>query len=399
MKERISRVCQGIAPSATLQLNAQVNEMRAQGMDVIGLGAGEPDFATPAFICQAAKKALDQGETRYTAAAGTPRLRQAIGTDLQKRKGLAYAADQVIVSTGAKQALMNALAALLNPGDEVLLPAPCWISYPEMIAMAGGRAVMIPATEAEGFIPAFRKICAAVTARTRAIIINSPSNPTGAVWSREQLLAVGRLAVEKDFFIISDEIYDQLVYDGAQALSIASLAPEIYDRTIVINGWSKTYAMTGWRLGYAAAPRDLAAAMGAYQSHFTGNANAMAQAAGLAALEGDQGCVREMAAAFAHRRDLMADLIGELPYVSCFVPRGAFYILMNVQSLLGRSFQGEIIGDSGDLCRMLLRHALIAPVPGDPFGAPGYVRISFAISEGRIMEAMHRLGAFLAQVK
>ena len=399
MKERISRVCQSIAPSATLQLNAQVNEMRAQGIDVIGLGAGEPDFATPGFICQAAKTALDQGETRYTAAAGTPRLRKAIGMDLQKRKGLAYAADQVIVSTGAKQALMNALAALLNPGDEVLLPAPCWISYPEMIAMAGGRAVMIPATEAEGFIPAFRKICAAVTARTRAIIINSPANPTGAIWSREQLLAVGRLAVEKDFFIISDEIYDQLVYDGAQALSIASLAPEIYDRTIVINGWSKTYAMTGWRLGYAAAPRDLAAAMGAYQSHFTGNANAIAQAAGLAALEGDQGCVREMAAAFARRRDLMTGLIGELPYVSCFVPRGAFYILMNVQSLLGRSFQGEIIGSSGDLCRMLLRHALIAPVPGDPFGAPDYVRISFAISEGRILEAMHRLGAFLAQVK
>ena len=398
MSRKISRICQGIAPSVTLKMNALVAEMRSQGKDVIGLGAGEPDFDTPLHIREAAKQALDAGQTRYTAASGTPALRKAVADFLARDKGLSYAPNQVLICTGAKQALINSLVAILDPGDEVIIPAPCWVSYPAMVAMAGGKPVWVYAEESEGFIPALEKIKNAVTDRTRAIIINSPSNPTGAVWSREQLEAVGRLAVEKDLYIISDEIYDKLVYDQTEFVSIASLSPALYSCTLLINGWSKSYAMTGWRLGYAAGPRDVIAAMSAYQSHATGNPNSIAQAAGLAALEGDQKCVADMAAAFARRRDLTVRLVRELPYVSCFVPQGAFYILLNMKQLIGRRFAGQEIRSSGDFAQLLLEHAQIAVVDGAPFGAEGYCRISYAIADDRIVEAMRRLGAFLREI-
>ena len=398
MTHRISKICQGIAPSVTLKMNALVAEMRAQGKDVIGLGAGEPDFDTPLHIRQAAARAMEEGQTRYTAASGTPALRQAVADTLNNEKGLSYAANQVLICTGAKQALLNSLIAVLDPGDEVILPAPCWVSYPEMIGMAGGKAVWVYADESEGFIPSIEKIRAAVTDRTRAIIINSPSNPTGAVWSREQLLAVGQLAVERDLYIISDEIYDKLVYDGAECVSVAALSPAFCNRTLVINGWSKTYAMTGWRLGYVAGPKDVIAAMAAYQSHATGNPNSIAQAAGLAALRGDQTCVDEMYAAFARRRDLIVSLVREMPHVSCFVPQGAFYIMLNMRELIGRSFAGRVIRDSGDFAQLLLEYAQIAVVAGEPFGAEGYCRISYAISDERIVEAMGRLKNFLLEM-
>ncbi len=398
MSLTISKMCRGIAPSATLKINAMANEMRAQGRDVISLGAGEPDFPTPEHICRAAHQAIDEGFTRYTAASGMPALRQATADYIAREKGVSYAANQVLICTGAKQALVNALFAMLDPGDEVILPAPCWVSYPEMIAMAGGKAVWVYADESEGFVPGIEKLRAAVTERTKAIIVNSPSNPTGAVWTREQLLAVGQLAVEKDFYIISDEIYDQLVYDGAEAVSIASLSPAIYARTVLVNGFSKSFAMTGWRLGYAAGPKALIAAMGAYQSHATGNPNSIAQAAGLAALQGDQQCVRDMAAAFARRRDLIVSLVRALPGVSCFEPKGAFYIMLDVRSLLGREYDGRVIESSEDVAALLLEYAQIAVVPGDPFGAPGYCRVSYAVSDARIIEAMRRLRAFLAEM-
>lgn len=398
MGQRISRVCQGIAPSVTLKMNALVADMRAQGKDVIGLGAGEPDFDTPLHIREAAKRAMDEGQTRYTAASGTPALRKAVADYLRQDKGLAYKPSQVLICNGAKQALLNALVAVLDPGDEVILPAPCWISYPEMIAMAGGKAVWVYADEAEGFVPSIEKIRAAVTPRTRAIIINSPSNPTGAVWSREQLLAVGQLAVEKELYIISDEIYDKLTYDGIESVSIATLSPAIYNCTLLVNGWSKSYAMTGWRLGYVAGPKEVIAAMAAYQSHATGNPNSIAQAAGLAALTGDQSCVAEMTAAFARRRDLIVGLVRGLPHVSCFVPQGAFYIMLNIKALIGRSYAGRVIRDSEDFAQLLLEHAQIAVVAGEPFGAGGYCRISYAIADDRIVEAMRRLGAFLREM-
>lgn len=398
MGQRISQICRGIAPSVTLKMNALVAEMRAQGKDIIGLGAGEPDFDTPAHIREAAKRAMDEGQTRYTAASGTPALRKAVADYLMREKGLSYHPNQVLVCNGAKQALLNALVAILDPGDEVILPAPCWVSYPEMIAMAGGKALWVQADETEGFIPSIEKLRAAVTSRTRAIIINSPSNPTGAVWSREQLLAVGQLAVEKELYIISDEIYDKLTYDGAEAVSVAALSPAIYNCTLLVNGWSKSYAMTGWRLGYVAGPKEVIAAMAAYQSHATGNPNSIAQAAGLAALTGDQQCVSDMAAAFARRRDLIVGLVRQLPHVSCFVPQGAFYIMLNMKELIGRSFAGRLIRDSGDFSELLLEYAQIAVVAGEPFGADGYCRISYAISDDKIAEAMGRLGAFLREM-
>lgn len=391
----ISRLCQGIAPSVTLKINARAAELRESGQDIIALGAGEPDFDTPAFIREAAKRAIDEEETRYTAAAGTPRLRQAVCDFLLREKELSYSASQVLICNGAKQALVNALAAMLDPGDEVILPAPCWVSYPEMIGMAGGKAVWVYADEGEGFIPPIERIRAAVTERTKAIILNSPSNPTGAVWSREQLLAVGELAVEKDFYIISDEIYDKLLYDGAEATSVPSLSPAIYARTVLINGWSKAYAMTGWRLGYAAGPKRLIAAMSAYQSHATGNPNSIAQAAGLAALTGDQSCVSQMAAAFARRRELALGLIARMPQVSCFVPRGAFYIMLNVKNLIGKQYGGREIQSDGDVAELLLEYAQVAVVPGGPFGAPGYCRISYAAADNRLAEALRRIKLFL----
>lgn len=398
MTHRISRVCQGIAPSVTLKMNALVADMRAQGKDVIGLGAGEPDFDTPLHIREAAKRAIDEGQTRYTAASGTPALRKAVADYLFRDKGLSYKPSQILICNGAKQALLNALVAILDPGDEVILPAPCWVSYPEMIAMAGGKAVWVYADENEGFIPSIEKIRAAITSRTRAIILNSPSNPTGAVWSRDQLLAVGQLAVEKELYIISDEIYDKLTYDGVESVSVATLSPAICNCTLLVNGWSKSYAMTGWRLGYVAGPKDVIAAMAAYQSHATGNPNSIAQAAGLAALTGDQRCVAEMAAAFARRRDLIVGLVQKLPHVSCFVPQGAFYIMLNMKELIGRAYAGRVIRDSGDFAELLLEYAQIAVVAGEPFGADGYCRISYAIADDRIVEAMRRLGAFLREM-
>lgn len=395
----ISRLCRNIAPSVTLKINALAAEMSAQGKDVISLGAGEPDFDTPIFIRYAAKVALDDGQTRYTAAAGTPELRRAVARHILKTTGVSYAPDQVLVCNGAKQALLNALCAMLDPGDEVILPAPCWVSYPEMIAMAGGKVVWVYSDESEGFIPSFEKIKAAVTERTKAIIINSPSNPTGALWSREELMAVCGLAAEKDFYIISDEIYDQLVYDGEKAISVPSLSPEIYAHTLLINGWSKAYAMTGWRLGYAAGPRELIAAMSAYQSHATGNPNSIAQAAGLAALQGDQFCVREMAYAFSMRREKALRIIGQIPNLRCFKPKGAFYILLDIRYFLGKKFRGEEIADSVAFAELLLKFAGVAAVPGDPFGAKGYLRISYALSDDRLEEALHRIQAFCGEIR
>ena len=394
----ISRLCRNIAPSVTLKINAMATEMRAAGKDVISLGAGEPDFDTPFFIRSAAKMALDDGQTRYTAAAGTPELRRAVAQHILKNTGVSYAPSQVLICNGAKQALLNALCAMLDPGDEVLLPAPCWVSYPEMIAMAGGKAVWVYSDESEGFIPSVEKIRSAITGRTKAIILNSPNNPTGAVWRKDQLLAVCALAVEHDFYIISDEIYDQLVYDGIQVTSVPALSPAIYERTLLVNGWSKAYAMTGWRMGYAAGPQPLISAMAAYQSHATGNPNSIAQAAGLAALTGNQHCVQEMAAAFAARRENALRLIEKIPHLRCFKPHGAFYILLDIRDFLGKAYQGEALPDSVAFAELLLKHVGVAAVPGDPFGAKGYLRISYALNDNRLEEALRRIQSFCSGI-
>lgn len=399
MSLSLSAACQSIAPSVTLKMNAMVAQMRAQGIDVISLGAGEPDFVTPKHICDAAKRAIDEGKTHYTDAKGLPALRKALAKFIKNDKGLDYQADDIIVCTGAKQALLGALIAVCNPGDEVIVPAPCWISYPEMIRMAGAVPVIVESDEAQGFIPDIAQIAAAVTDKTKAIILNTPGNPGGSVWPRAQLAALAKLAVRKGFYIISDEIYEKLVYDGAEHVSVASLGKDVFAQTIMISGFSKAYAMTGWRIGYAAGPRAVIAAMGAYQSHATGNPNSIAQYAAIAALEGDQQCVYDMTQRFAQRRDLMMACIRKIPGVRFFAPKGAFYILLDVRPLLGREYKGMMMTDSVAFAQALLEDAQVSVVPGEPFYARGYVRLSYATGEERIMEALRRIAQFVENMR
>jgi aspartate aminotransferase len=398
MPLNLSQMSQGISASVTLKQNALVAELRAQGLDVIGLGAGEPDFNTPEHIRDAAKKAIDTGKTRYTDTSGLPELRRAISEFLKRDKGLSYPPSDIIVGTGAKQAIMGALLAILNPGDEVILPAPCWVSYPEMIRMAGGVPVVVHTTAEQGFIPDIQAVAAAVTPRTKAVLLNTPGNPTGAVWPESALLSLGNLAVDKGFYILSDEIYEKLVYDGAKHVSVAALSPDIFRQTVMISGFSKAYAMTGWRLGYAAGPHDLIAAMGAYQSHATGNPTSISQYAGLAAITGDQACVADMAKAFAARRILMLDCIRQIPLLSAVEPQGAFYIMLDVRKLMGKTADGVVLQDSGDFADALLKKCQVAVVPGEPFYAPGFCRLSYAIANDKIVESMRRIRVFVEGV-
>lgn len=394
----VSSVCQNITPSTTLRLNALVTEKRKQGLDIISLAAGEPDFATPAFICEAAKEAVDLGRTKYTASSGIPELRQAIARYMKQHKDLDYQPGEVIVCTGAKQAIIGALYAILEPGDEVLLPAPCWLSYPEMVRMAGGVPVVIHTTIEQGFLPSVQQLQAAVTSRTKAIILNTPSNPTGVVWPKTVLEGIAELARLHDFYIISDEIYETLVYAGAEHIAVAGLSADAFSRTITISGFSKAYAMTGWRLGYAAGPREVIQAMDAYQSHATGNPNSIAQYAGIAALIGDQNCVTTMCQAFERRCHMMLSLLSDIPGLSFATPRGAFYVLVNISPLLGKSFRGQAVNSDAEFAELLLEHALVSVVPGEPFFAPGCLRLSYAVDEKRISEAIARLKRFVSSL-
>lgn len=394
----VSSVCRNITPSATLRLNALAAEKRKQGLDIISLAAGEPDFPTPAHIRAAGKAAIEAGRTVYTATAGIPDLRAALARHYQE-KGVNYQPNQLIVTTGAKQALVGALVALLNPGDEVLLPAPCWLSYPEMIRMAGGVPVVVNASAEEGYVPPIKRLEAAVSAKTKALILNNPSNPTGAVWSERQLRELAELAKKYDFAVISDEIYETLCYEGRSGTIFAGLSEDAFERTITVSGFSKAYAMTGWRLGYAAGPRAVIAAMDAWQGHATGNPCSVSQYAGLEAITGDQSGVEVMRLAFEKRRALLLSLLDGMPGVRYAVPYGAFYVLADVSALLEKSYRGEKLANAGRLCELLMEHALVSVVPGDGFFAPGCVRISYAIDESRLAEAGRRVKAFITELE
>ncbi len=384
-----------IAPSATLGLNAAVAVMKQQGVDVISLGAGEPDFPTPAHIRHAAFEAMEQGKTRYTDVSGIPELRQAIAAHIFHLKKLTYAANEIIVGSGAKQVLLHALQAILNPGDEVILPSPYWVSYTEMIKIASGVPVFI-STEAENdFLPTPSQMAAAVTPRTKAMILNSPNNPTGAVWPRELLQAAVDLARKYDYYIISDEIYEDLCYDGYAHVSPAQLGDDAFRRTILVSGFSKAYAMTGWRVGYASAARPIIAAMTALQSHTTGNPNSIAQYAALAALTGPQDCVHEMVAAFARRRKLILECFARQGLKPGILPQGAFYLLLDIRPFIDRHCGDTVISDDAVFAEQLLQNAHVAIVPGTPFGAPGFARLSYAISEENIARAVERIGRFV----
>jgi aspartate aminotransferase len=370
---------------------------------VISFGAGEPDFDTPAHIKEAVRTALEApqgGVGKYTDVGGLPRLRKAIADELGGVHGLAIDPEQILVSTGAKHSLFNLFMALLDPGDEVLIPAPYWVSYPDMVMLAGGRPVILETRAEDDFAVTAQQVRDACTGRTRAIILNNPSNPTGAVYSRKQVEALAQAVVEKDLLVVSDDIYRQLVYGDAEYVSMAKLGPEVAKRTILVDGASKTYAMTGWRVGYTAGPLPLIKAMAKIQGQSTSNPTHVSQIAALAALTGPQGCVAEMRSAFNERRIAIVRLLRAIPGVSCREPKGAFYAFPDVSGYVGKKTpEGSILDDDVQLCDWLVEVGKVAVVPGSGFGAPGFVRLSYACSMQNIEQGVDRMGKALATLR
>jgi aspartate aminotransferase len=386
-----------VGASTTLEINAAAKRMKRDGIDVIDLSAGEPDFPTAPNVGEAAKRAIDKEITHYTMNTGVLELREVICQKFERDNGVTYEPDQIIVSAGAKQCIFNACAALINPGDRVLIPAPYWVSYPEIVRLMGAEPVPVMAREETGFRLTAEDLSPHL-AGAKALFLNSPCNPTGAVYSRDELLALARPAVDAGLVIISDEIYEKLVYDGEFA-SAASFAPEIRDRAVVINGVSKAYAMTGWRIGYAAGPREVIKAMAAIQSHSTSNACSVSQMAALEALSGPQDDLQRMVVEFAARRDIVLDRIGQVKGWTCVPPGGAFYAFPNVQASLGRRWSGGEIESDNDLAKYLLQQAHVALVPGEGFGAPGFIRISYSQAPDRLETAMTRIAEAIAALK
>ena len=397
MSLELSRVCSAISPSPTLAIDGRAKEMRAQGRDVVSFCAGEPDFKTPQYIRTAAHEALDMGLTGYTAVPGTIELRRAICDKLERDNGLHYTPAQIVVSNGAKASLYTAISVLLNPGDEVLSPTPCWVSYPEMVRLAGGVPVLVPGDKAKGFVVEAADLAPHVTERTKLLILNSPNNPNGCVWNREQLAGIAKLAVEKQFYVISDEIYEKLIYDGEQHVSIASLGEDIYNQTIVINGMSKAYAMTGWRIGYAAAPAPIAKIMSSLQSQVASGSNAMAQYASVEALTSFKGVtqVEAMREQYDRRRKYMVSRLNAMQGVHCNMPKGAFYAMMDISELFGKYYGYVQINDSMSFAQMLLEYADVAVVPGSAFCSEGFCRLSYATSLENIQRGLVRIAAFV----
>jgi aspartate aminotransferase len=374
-----------LSPSLTLSIDSKAKAMKAEGIDVCGFGAGEPDFDTPEHIKQAAIAALEGGFTKYTPSAGLPELRQAIAEKLEADNGVSYRASQVVVSSGAKHSCYNAILATCQPGDEVLIPSPYWVSYPDMVRLAGAEPVIVQTTERNGWKMRASDFENAMTPRTKMLILNSPGNPTGSVYTREELEGIVEVASEEDIYILSDEIYEKLVYDDTKHVSIASISKEAYDLTITVNGFSKAYAMTGWRLGYLAAPEAVAKAVDNIQSHSTSNPCSFAQKGAVAALKGDQQALADMRDEFAMRRDYMFDRITKIPNITAVKPQGAFYILVNI-SQLGLSSQ--------NFADRLLSKANVAVVPGAAFGDDRTVRLSYATSIDVIKKGLDRFQDF-----
>ncbi len=393
----LSKKFTAISPSPTLMIDAKFKQMKADGMNVVGFGAGEPDFDTPAYIKEAAINAINSGVTKYTPASGTLELKKAICEKFKRDNGLSYEPSQIVVSNGAKHSLINAFGAILNPGDEVIIPAPYWVSYPEMVKYNDGVPVVLYTTEESGFKFSAEDFKAAITPKTKAIVLNSPSNPTGMVYTEEELRKIADVAVENNIYVISDEIYEHLIYDGMKHVSIASFGDKIKDLTIIINGVSKTYAMTGWRIGFTASNAQIAKAMGNVQSHTTSNPNSIAQAATVAALNGPKDDLVTMIKAFDERRKYMAERINNIDSVSCLKPQGAFYVMMNISKLKGRTIAGKLINSADDFAEIFLEKELVAVVPGNGFDAPDYVRWSYATSMENIKEGIDRLERLLAE--
>lgn len=382
-------------PSSTLAITAKAKELRASGIDVVGFGAGEPDFPTPENICRAAIQAIESGFTKYTAAAGTPELRKAVSDKFKKVNNLPYEPAQVIISNGGKHALTNIFEAIINPGDEVIIPAPFWLSYPEIVKLAGGVPVFVYCDEKDQYKITPEKLAAACNEKTKAFILNSPSNPTGMVYSRKELEELAKVIVEKDIYVVSDEIYEYLTYEDAEIVSIGSLGDDIFRHTITCNGMAKSYSMTGWRIGYIGAPLDVAKVIASIQSHQTSNPNSIAQAASLEALTGPQDSVPMMREQFDRRRIYMCERINKMPYVSAIRPRGAFYTFVDISEALKLTYKGKKVGDCAEFARILIDDYNTAVIPCADFGAPDHIRLSYAIGLEQIKKGLDRIEAFL----
>ena len=385
----------GIKPSPTLAITAKAKQMKAEGQDVIGFGAGEPDFDTPENIKQACINSLLAGNTKYTPVPGTDGARDAIIAKLERDQGLKYARNQIIISCGAKHTLFNIFQALVGPGDEVLIPAPYWVSYPDQVILASADPVIVETRESNNFIPTVEELEKVTTPRTKVLVINSPSNPTGGAGTRKQLEEIARFAIEKDLTVISDEIYEKIVYDGFEFTSMAQL-PGMVDRTVLVNGLSKAYSMTGWRVGYAAAPADLVGAMNNIQSQSTSNPVSFVMPAVEEALNGPQDFIDMMVAEFDRRRIYMCDRLNAMEGVSCFKPQGAFYVFPNFSGLYGRKFKGKVMENSGDFADYLLDEAKVAIVSGNAFGADDFARLSYAIAMENIEKGLDRIESAIA---
>ncbi|BAH06397.1 hypothetical protein CKR_1346 [Clostridium kluyveri NBRC 12016] len=399
IKMILSEKAEKIQPSITLAITAKAKKMKSEGIDVIGFGAGEPDFNTPENIQQAAVSAMKEGYTKYTPASGIAELKKAIMKKFKKDNDLKYDENQIIISTGAKQCLTNVFAATLNSGDEVIIAVPYWVSYPELVKLSDGIPVFIDTKKENDFKYTVEDLKAAYSEKTKMIIINNPNNPTGTIYSKEELEKIADFAREKDILILSDEIYEKLIYDEMKHVSIAGLSEDAYKRTIVINGVSKTYAMTGWRIGYAAADKDIIKLMSNIQSHTTGNPNSIAQYASVAAIDGEESQIEEMVREFKRRRDYMVDKISKIPGVSYLNPKGAFYVMLNISETFGKNIDGVTIDDSLSFSEQLLEKEKVAVVPGLGFGIDGYVRLSYATSMENIKEGLDRIERFILNLK
>jgi len=396
----LSEKALGIKPSSTLSITERAGVLRKEGKNVISFSVGEPDFDTPEHIKKAAIDAINEGFTKYTPAAGIMELRQAVAKKLKEDNGLDYDYTQIVISNGAKHSLVNALMAVLNPGDEVIIPAPFWLSYAEMVRIAGGIPIIVYTKPEENFELSRAILEAAYTVKTKAVIITTPSNPTGMVTPEKCLREIADFAVEKDIIVIADEIYEKLIYSADKKhVSIASFNKEIYDRTITINGVSKSYAMTGWRIGYTASSKQIAKLMSSMQSHMTSNPNSVAQKAALAAISGPQDCVEQMREQFEVRRDYIYDRVSKMPYLKTIKPEGAFYLFIDFSGIYGKEHNGIVIESAAQIGEMLLNEKLIAVVPCADFGMPDYIRFSYATSNDKIKAGMDRLEEFISELK
>lgn len=391
----LSKKAQAVKPSSTLAITAKAKELMAKGIDVVGFGAGEPDFNTPDNICDAAVDAIREGFTKYTPASGMNELKKAIADKFERFNHVHYEPDQIVVSNGGKHSLTNIFEAILNPGDEVIIPAPFWLSYPEIVKLSDGVPVIIRCPKEQNYKMTPEQLRAACTEKTKAVILNTPNNPTGMIYSREELLALADVIVEQDIYVVSDEMYENLIYEGEEPVSIASLGEEIYKRTITRSGVAKSYAMTGWRIGYTGSSKEIAKLMGSIQSHQTSNPNSIAQKATIEALTGPQETVEVMRQEFDRRRQFMHKRILEIPMIDAIKPLGAFYVFVDMGKLFGKKCNGEVLSDIGQIAKILIEDYNVAVIPCADFGFADHVRLSYAISMEHIEKGLERIEKFV----